>query len=217
MANHLDLEEQEQLDQLKHFWKQYGNLITWALIVVLGSFAAWNGYQAWQKNQSAQAATMFDEVERMVVGGDVDKADRALSEMRERFPRTIYAQQAGLLVAKLAADTGKVDSAKTALTWVADHATDRAYSAVARLRLSGLLIEGKAYDDAMKVLNVEMPVEFSGLVADRKADIYLLQGKKSDAVADYQKAYKLLDERSEYRRLVEVKLGALGVSPEAVK
>ena len=217
MANHLDLEEQEQLDQLKHFWKQYGNLITWALIVVLGSFAAWNGYQVWQKNQSAQAATMFDEVERMVVGGDVDKADRALSEMRERFPRTIYAQQAGLLVAKLAADTGKVDSAKTALTWVADHATDRAYSAVARLRLSGLLIEGKAYDDAMKVLNVEMPVEFSGLVADRKADIYLLQGKKSDAIADYQKAYKLLDERSEYRRLVEVKLGALGVSPEAVK
>ena len=160
---------------------------------------------------------MFDEVERMVVSGDVDKADRALSEMRERFPRTIYAQQAGLLVAKLAADTGKVDSAKTALTWVADHATDRAYSAVARLRLSGLLIEGKAYDDAMKVLNVEMPVEFSGLVADRKADIYLLQGKKSDAIADYQKAYKLLDERSEYRRLVEVKLGALGVSPEAVK
>ena len=42
MATHLDLEEQEQLDALKHFWKQWGNLITWALIVVLGAYTAWN-------------------------------------------------------------------------------------------------------------------------------------------------------------------------------
>jgi len=50
MAQHLDLEEQEQLDELKHFWKQYGNLITWALIAVLSAFAAWNGYQYWQRS-----------------------------------------------------------------------------------------------------------------------------------------------------------------------
>ena len=54
MANHLDLEEQEQLDQFKHFWKQYGNAITWVLIAVLGSFAAWNGYQWWNKRQAEQ-------------------------------------------------------------------------------------------------------------------------------------------------------------------
>ena len=41
MATHLDLEEQEQLDQLKAFWKQYGNLVSWVLIVVLGGYAAW--------------------------------------------------------------------------------------------------------------------------------------------------------------------------------
>ncbi len=61
MANHLDLEEQEQLDQLKHFWKQYGNPITWLLIVVLGSVAGWNFYQYWQRSQASQAAIMFDE------------------------------------------------------------------------------------------------------------------------------------------------------------
>ena len=83
MANHLDLEEQEQLDQLKHFWKQYGNLITWILIAVLGSVAAWNGYHAWQRNQSVQASAMFDEVERVVRSGDVEKTQRAFSEMTE--------------------------------------------------------------------------------------------------------------------------------------
>ena len=48
MATHLDLEEQEQLDQLKAFWKRWGNLITWLLIAVLGAYAAWNGWNLWR-------------------------------------------------------------------------------------------------------------------------------------------------------------------------
>ena len=41
MATQLDLQEQEQLDALKAFWNKQGNLITWALVLVLGAFAAW--------------------------------------------------------------------------------------------------------------------------------------------------------------------------------
>jgi predicted negative regulator of RcsB-dependent stress response len=83
MANHLDLEEQEQLDSIKHFWKQYGNLITWALIAVLGAFASWNFYQYWQRTQAAQASAMYDEVERMTLGGDLSKVERAFADMRD--------------------------------------------------------------------------------------------------------------------------------------
>ncbi len=217
MANHLDLEEQEQLDQLKHFWKQYGNLITWILIAVLGSVAAWNGYHAWQRNQSVQASAMFDEVERVVRSGDVEKTQRAFSEMTERFPRTTYAQLAGLLLGKMAFDAGKIESAKAALAWVIENGSDRAYVAIARLRLSGVLIDAMAYDDALKTLSAELPDEFVSLVADRKADIYVLQNKKTEAQAEYLKAFKSLDEASQYRRLVEVKLNALGVDTESVK
>ena len=60
MANNLDLEEQEQLEELKHFWNKNGNWISWLLIIILGSLAAWNGYQWWQKNQGMQASAMFD-------------------------------------------------------------------------------------------------------------------------------------------------------------
>ena len=217
MANHLDLEEQEQLDQLKHFWKQYGNLITWILIAVLGSIAAWNGYQAWQRNQSMQAAAMFDEVERVARGGDVEKTQRAFSEMTGRFARTTYAQQSGLLLGKMAFDAGKMDSAKAALEWVVQNGSDPAYVAIARLRLSGVLLETKAYDDALKTLSTDFSDDFVGLVADRKADIYMLQNKKNEARTEYQKAYKAFDDRSEYRRLVEVKLNALGANSEQLK
>ncbi len=215
MANHLDLEEQEQLDQLKHFWKQYGNLITWGLIVVLGAVAAWNGYHMWQRNQAVQAAAMFDEVEKVVRSGDAQKAERAFSDMKERFAKAAYTQQAGLLVAKMAYESGNTDAAKVTLNWLVDNAADKGYASVARLRLSAVLMDAKAYDDALRILGTGIADEFSALADDRKGDIYVLQGKKSEAKAEYQKAFKTFDEQSEYRRLVGVKLNALGVDPLA--
>ena len=214
MANHLDLEEQEQLDQLKHFWKQYGNLIAWALIAILGAVAAWNGYHAWQRNQSVQAAAMFDEVEKVVGGGDLQKAELAFSDMKDRFAKTAYTQQAGLLVAKMGYETGKIDTAKAALNWLVENASDKGYASVARLRLSAILIDAKAYDDALKLLATGISEEFAALAEDRKGDIYVLQDKKAEAKAAYQNAYKGFDEQSEYRRLVSVKLNALGVNPQ---
>ena len=65
MASHLDLEEQEQLDQLKAFWNQYGNLVTWLLVILLGGYAAWNGWNLYQRDQGAKAGSMFDEIDRL--------------------------------------------------------------------------------------------------------------------------------------------------------
>lgn len=215
MAN-LDLEEQEQLDQLKAFWNQYGNLITWGLIAVLSVFAGWNLYQRWQTSQSAQASALFDELDRVVQSKDPAKIERVFADLKEKFPATAYAPQGGLLVAKAHFEGGKLEEAKAALNWVAEKSADPGYQAIARLRISGLLIEAKSLDDALKQLGGSFPAEFAGLVADRKGDVLTLQGKASEAKAEYEKAYKLLDEKSEYRRLLEVKLNALGVDPKPV-
>lgn len=215
MAKHLDLEEQEQLDELKHFWKRFGNLITWVLIVVFGAVAAWNGYQYWQRQQAVQASSMYDEVERAVKSNDAARLDRSLADMKDRFGSTVYAQQAGLMVAKAQYDKGNIDAAKAALSWVAGQATDEGYQAIAKLRLSGLLLEAKAYEDALTLVSGAFPKDFAALAADRRGDILMAQEKKSEAKTEYEKAYKGLDERAEYRRLVEVKLNALGVDPVA--
>jgi predicted negative regulator of RcsB-dependent stress response len=213
MANHLDLEEQEQLDEIKHFWKQYGNAITWVLIAVLGAYAAWNGYQYWQRSQATQAAAMFDEIEKVSRDGDADKLARAFAEMKDRFASTTYAQQAGLLVAKTQYDAGKLDEAKASLTWVAEKSADTGYASVGRLRLAGVLMDAKAYDEALKVLNTGIADEFAALQSDRRGDIYLAQGKKPEAKEQFLKAFKAFDERTDYRRLVLVKLNSLGVDP----
>lgn len=187
MAKHLDLEEQEQLDELKHFWKQYGNLITWALIVVLGAVAAWNGYHYWQRSQAAQAAVMYDEVERAAASGDATRVERALADMKERFGGTAFAQQAGLLAAKTYYDKGNIDAAKASLESVAGKSADEGYQAIAKLRLAGVLVEAKAYDDALKQLSGAFPKDFTALVADRRGDVFTAQGKNSEAKAEYEK------------------------------
>ncbi len=217
MASHLDLEEQEQLDQLKHFWNKYGNLITWTAIVVFGAIAAWNGWQWWQNRQAAQASALFSEVDRAAEAGDLARVQRAFDDIKGQFGSTTYAQQAGLLAARVWAEKGKPEEAKAALGWVADKASDEGYQAVARLRLAGLLADAKAYDEALKQLAAPVPKAFEALVADRRGDILQLQGKRAEARAEYAKALKALEEGADYRRLVEVKLAALGGDPAGGK
>jgi predicted negative regulator of RcsB-dependent stress response len=215
MANPLDLEEQEQLDQLKHFWKQYGNVITWALIVVLGAFASWNFYNYWQRSQAIQAAALYDEIERVSQSPDRTPLDRVFSDMRDRYATSIYAQQAGLLVAKQHYEGGNVDGARSALAWVSEKSSDTGFQSIARLRLAGILSETQDYVGAIKLLEGSFPPAFDALAADRRGDILLLQGKKAEAIQAFNKAFKLFEERSDYRRLVEVKLNSLGVDPSS--
>ncbi len=216
MANQLDLEEQEQLDELKAFWKKYGNLITIVLTIALAAFAGWNIYQRWQQNQASQAAALFDEVERNAVAGDLPKLERVFADMKDKYPNTSFAQQAGLVAARVFFEGAKPEQAKAALIWVAEKSSDNGYQAIAKLRLASVLAESAAYDEALKLLSGSFPAEFSALVSDRTGDIYMLQGKKQEARAEFEKAFKAFDERAEYRRLVEVKLNALGVNPRPV-
>lgn len=212
---HLDLEEQEQLDQFKHFWAQYGGLITWALIVLLALYAGWNGWNYWQNKQAVQATALYEEVERIAASGDAARLDRALGDMKDKFGRTAQAQQAVLLGAAVHATAGRSDAARAALLWVAEEGRDPGYQAVARLRLAGLLLDAKSYDEALKQLSASFPTEFTALAADRRGDVYLAQGKKAEAGAEYQKAWAGLEANSSYRQVVDVKLATLGLAPAA--
>ncbi len=113
-------------------------------------------------------------------------------------------------------DKGQLDAAKATLAWVADSGADEEVRAVARLRLAAVLAESKQFDEALKALDGATATGFEALVADRRGDVLSLQGKKPEAVAAYQAAYKALDAKADYRRLVDAKLTALGAPPAPV-
>ncbi|MEY4748870.1 MAG: hypothetical protein RIQ60_1084 [Pseudomonadota bacterium] len=213
MATHLDLEEQEQLEDLKHFWRKYGNLISWTVVLALGAYAAWNGWNYYQREQSAKAAGMYEEIDRAATAGDADRAGKVFGELKDRFGATAFAGQGGLLAAKVQFDKGQGPAAMASLGWVADHASEDEYRAVARLRLAALLLDDKKYDDALKQLSAAVPKSFEPLVADRRGDVLHAQGKDAEAVSAYKQAWDALASTDDYRRLVDAKLTALGAAP----
>lgn len=214
MATHLDLEEQEQIDELKHFWKKWGSLISSVVLVVLLAFTAWNGYQYWKRTQASQAASLLDAVtEATQAPGDAARVRQAAADLRSKYGSTAQAVQGNLLAAKFLAGTGDGAAAKEVLTWVIDKGSDEGAQALARLRLAGLLLETQAYDEALKWLNAPFPAAFTALAQERKGDVLALQGKAPEAAAAYKQAVASMDPGIEYRRMLEVKAEALGAKP----
>jgi len=211
----LDLEEQEQIDQIKHFWNRWGNLISWFLILVLGSYAAWNGWQWWQKRNAAQAAVLYDTVEQSARGGDLSMLERSVSDMQSRFASVTLTQHAVLLAAKTFESKGEHDKAKSALSWVAKQADDEGLAALARWRLAGLQIQDKQWDAAKESLTAHpVPPAMRALFDERMGDWASVQGLSDQARDAYQKAWSAADAGSDHRRWLDIKLAALGAQPQ---
>lgn len=204
-----DLEEQEQIASLKAFWSKYGNLLTWLAIIVLGSYAAYNYWNYYQRNTAAEASGLYEEMQKSLTAKDNAKVQRIASDIESKYSRTAYAQMGALAAAKGAFDANDLKTAKARLQWVIDNG-DAEYQSVARLRMAGVLLDEKAYDAALKVLDGDVLPQFAGSVADRKGDILVAQNKVAEARAAYQAALDKMGERDPGRQLVQLKLEAIG-------
>jgi predicted negative regulator of RcsB-dependent stress response len=205
-----DHEEQEQLDTMKVWWNRFGNLVTWVLIVVLAIYAGWSAWNYYQRNQSAQAGLLYEALQKAVTQKDSAKVHRAAIDMQEKFPQTAYAQMAGLTNAKIAYDSNDLKTAKTQLQWVIDHASEVEYAALAKVRLAGVLMDEKAYDDALRLLAGEFPAAFASVVADRRGDVLIAQNKPDEARVAYQAALAKMEPKNPGRQLTQLKLDAVG-------
>jgi predicted negative regulator of RcsB-dependent stress response len=210
-----DLEEQEQIATFKAFWSKYGNLITWVLILALGSFAAYNFWNAHTRKQSVEASALYDELTDAVTAKDNVKSQRIASDIQSKFKRTAYAQMSALSAAKSAFEASDLKTAKTQLQFVIDNGDDE-YKSVAQLRLAGVLLDEKNFDGAMKLLNAEYLPQFSADVADRKGDVLVAQNKIADARAAYIAALAAMGPKHPASQLVRIKLEAIGGTAPAV-
>ena len=140
-----DLEEQEQLESLKAWWKQYGNTVTWALIVALLAFAGWSGWNYWQRKQAGDAAVLYEQVTKAAEARDAERVKRAATDLEDKFGRTAYGPMSALTAAKVLYDAGDLAGAKTQLQWAIDHGGDD-YAPLARVRLAGADLDDYAAD-----------------------------------------------------------------------
>lgn len=205
----LDLEEQDQLDALKTWWKTNGNKVLIITGLILATVVGYMGWKQYQAQQSEAASTKF-----MLLGDasptDVKTIKAISAEIIENYPSTPYAARAALLSAKANYNAKDIDSAKMQSEWAYENAREDAVKTLAQLQLAAILAEQKEYEAALKLLNEKHEPSFDGLFADLKGDVLVAQGKPDDAKVAYQEALKTFEFGSRYSRYTQHKLEALG-------
>jgi len=207
---HYDLEEQEQIDSLKTWWKMYGNLVTGLVVAASLAMVGWQGWNWYQGGQSAKAAAIYGVLEQAASAGDAQKVKAAAGELAEKFGGTHYAALGAMLAARQSFDAGDLKTARTQLTWAAENAKDELKD-LARLRLAAILLDDKAFDEALKQLDGARAVALEARFLEMKGDVLAAQGKRPEARAAYKSALeKSADKASAGRELLQQKLDSLG-------
>lgn len=216
-----DLEEQEQISELKTWWRMYGNLVTAALLVISAAVVGWQGWNWYQNKQAAEASLIYAAVQKGALERDAKRVREAAGELTEKYPGTAYAAMAALTSARLQFDAGDLKTARAQLQWVAEKARDKDLRDLGRLRLAHVLFDDKALDEALKLLGEEPVPAFAARFAELKGDILLAQGKQAEARAAYKEALAKQDaiekaagsqtgRETQYRDLLQIKLDSLG-------
>jgi len=208
----LDLEEQEKLDELKAWWKAYGNLVMLATAAFVLGIAGTQGWRYYQNGQAQQAAELYDVFQKALPGKDPKRIGEAANAIMDKFPGSAYASRAAMISARASFDAGDAQNAKSRLEWALGHAKEDELKDLVRLRLAAILLDEKKFDEALKLLESAHGAAFDGLYADLKGDALGAQGKLAEARAAYQLAFDKTEPNSSYRNLIQMKLDALGAA-----
>ena len=205
-----DLDEQERLDELKAWWKRWGNTAMIGLAVVLAATAGWRYWQTRTLTQSLEAAAVYEKLTQSLAANDTKGAREAGGMLIDHYKGTAYAPRAALLLAKLNVLNKDLKSAQAQLEWTAANSKEPAVKDLAHLRLAGVELDLKQYDAALKTLAATHSDAFAPRFDDLKGDVLLAQDKPAEARTAYRAAFGKMKEDDPYRSIVELKLDAMG-------
>ncbi len=213
----LDLEEQENLANLKSFWARYGNYIIGVITVALLAYAGMSAWKWYQRGQAADAGKLYETLINSISKNEKDKTYLAADDLQKKYGGTSYAAMGSLVAAKIAMDSNDAAKAQTYLKWTANKASDDSFRALGQLRLLALLIDQgteASLKEADQLLKGKAVKGFEPLWIERRGDWYLVQKKIPEARAEYLKAMKAMQSDKAFpedaRGLLKVKIDAVG-------
>src|SRR5262245_9357216 len=207
----LDLEEQEQVAELRAWWKQHGTLVVSVIVAAALGFSGWQGWRFYSQNQAANAGGLYDTLTRAAVAGDQKALRDTAGALVEGYPRTLYASMGALIAARFYFDRNDMKSAKAQLQFVIERAASEELHDLAALRLAAILLDEKAYDEALTLLDAKHSAGFEAQYAALKGDVLVAKNQTADARAAYKLALdKAGTQDAAFRESVRMRLDALG-------
>jgi len=207
----LNLEEQEQVAELKAWWARYGGLLLLALVAAALAIGGMQWWRFYQRNQAAQASVLYESLAKAVEGGDAKRVREAGGALAEGYPRTLYASLGALAAARFYFDHNDLKNARAQLQWAVDHSASDDLRDLARLRLAAVLLDDKALDEALKLLDEKHGDAYAGQYAALKGDVLAAKNQIAEAKAAYRAALENSAKADgAFRESVRMRLDALG-------
>ena len=205
MAAHL--EEQQELDNFKYFWKTTGRWLFALLIAAALGYLGYTIYKSHKVSKSQEAAEVLAKiVDKMQAKASQAEVNADLTNLQQNYPDSIAAAQATLMAAATEYDARRYDVAEGHLNWVLKNQKAPLVQALAAQRLGIVLLQQKKYDAAIAALNTKVEADFEPLLLEAKGDVYAAQNKTKEAAQSYQQALEKLPKDAIERELLQMKL-----------
>jgi predicted negative regulator of RcsB-dependent stress response len=207
----LDLEEQEKVAELRAWWTQNGTLITAAVVIAALAVVSWSGWHWYQRSQSVEASALYETLSKAAQDNDAKGVRDAAGSLVESYPRTLYAAMGALLSARYHFDRNDLKTARAQLEWVVERSPSEEFRDLARLRLGAVLLDEKAYDEALKQAEAPHGAAFDAQFAALKGDVLVAKNEAAGARDAYRLALeKAGKEERAFRESVRMRLEGLG-------
>lgn len=210
MSDHLT--EEEQLENLKRLWKEYGTTVIASVVVATAGYFGWNYWQDAEQQRLESASNRYEELVTAVGSANAPQADDAeaskatVSHLSEQIKSTAsdsaYAVQGAFFAAKKAVESGDLTAAEGELQWVLANADSEAMKEVARIRLARVLAAKGDFSAALNQVSSEPAAGFAAEQAEVRGDILRQNGDSAAALTAYEKALESLTGDQQQRRMV---------------
>ena len=207
-----NLEEQDQIEQLREFWQRWGTAISGVLLLAALAWAGYSGWHWWMRRRAAQASSLYSQLSQRIASSDLAGAAPIWVKLRKDYASTAYAQMAALALAHGYVDSAQPAQAEPILQWACSHGPVPAQRAAAMLNLAALQIDARQYRQALQTLQTAPTSAFAPLFLAGRGDVYAAQGRRAQARKDYTEALAKLPADAALRELLRIKLDSVGVA-----
>ncbi|CWX15882.1 TPA: YfgM family protein [Haemophilus influenzae] len=184
------IEEEQEINQLKEWWKENGKTIIVAFILGVGGMFGWRYWQAHQAEQIAQASAQYD-----ALINSVQQDEQAKKANIEQFvqanSKTAYAVFALLDEAKKATEKQDFSAAEANLNQALTQSQDEVLTSIIALRLSAVQFQLGQLDNALSTLNQVKGESFNARKAILTGDIQVAKGDKVAAKNSFEQAQQM--------------------------
>jgi predicted negative regulator of RcsB-dependent stress response len=209
------LTEQEQIQQLKSWVKQYGLTVIFGILIAVLITSGWQYWQNYRYKILTHASAVYDEMLSMRAQNNAHETTVQANKLITHYPKTPYAVMAALVLSRNAVVDKNYPEAINQLNWAKNHSKNSSIKEVARIRIARILIAEKQYNAALATLETIDDASYLGMVDEVRGDIYLAKQDNASASKFYQLALQELPNADISRPILQMKLANVTTNSSA--